>query len=59
VTSSSFLPSGETLIKIRATAVVRHGRTVIFQMAEIAVRSELFGEILRLIDGLRPGPVPA
>jgi hypothetical protein len=38
--------------------VVRHGRYVIFQMAE-AVPKELFQEILRLIDGLRPRPAPA
>jgi hypothetical protein len=31
----------------------------IFQMAEIAVPKELFHEILRLIDGLRPRPAPA
>jgi len=45
----------EKLVKIGAK-VVRHGRYVIFQMAEIAVPRELFGEILRLIDGLRPRP---
>jgi hypothetical protein len=45
-------------VKIGAK-VVRHGRYVIFQMAEVAVPRELFQEILRLIDGLRPGPVPA
>jgi hypothetical protein len=39
--------------------VVRHRRYVIFQMAEVAVPKELFQEILRLIDGLRPRPVPA
>jgi hypothetical protein len=39
--------------------VVRHGRYVIFQMAEVAVPKELFQEVLRLIDGLRPRPVPA
>jgi hypothetical protein len=48
----------EKLIKIGAK-VVRHGRYVIFQMAEVAVPRELFQEILRLIDGLRPRPVPA
>jgi hypothetical protein len=45
-------------VKIGAK-VVRHGRYVIFQMAEVAVPRELFQEILRLIDGLRPKPVPA
>ena len=48
----------EKLIKIGAK-VVRHGRYVIFQMAEVAVPRKLFQEILRLIDGLRPRPVPA
>ena len=48
----------EKLVKIGAK-VVRHGRYVIFQMAEVAVPKELFQEILRLIDGLRPRPAPA
>ena len=48
----------EKLIKIGAK-VVSHGRYVTFQMAEIAVPRKLFGEILRLIEGLRPRPVPA
>jgi Transposase DDE domain group 1 len=48
----------ERLVKIGAK-VVRHGRYVIFQMAEVAVPRELFQEILRLIDGLRPRPAPA
>lgn len=38
--------------------VVRHGRFVIFQMAEVAVPKGLFQEILRLIDGLRPRTAP-
>jgi hypothetical protein len=38
---------------------VRHGRYVIFQMAEVAVPRELFQEILRLIAELRPQPAPA
>jgi hypothetical protein len=46
------------LIKIGAK-VVRHGRHVIFQMAEVAVLRELFHEILRLIAELRPQPPPA
>ena len=46
------------LVKIGAK-VVRHGRYVIFQMAEVAMSRELFGEILRLIDGLRLRPAPA
>ena len=48
----------EKLMKIGAK-VVRHGRYVIFQIAEVAVRRELFQQILRLIDGLRPRPAPA
>ena len=39
----------EKLIKIGAK-IVRHGRYVIFQMAE--------GDILRRIDRLRPNPLP-
>ena len=50
-------PAGK-LVKIGAK-VVRHGRYVIFQMAEIAVPRELFQEILRLIAKLRPQPPPA
>ncbi len=46
------------LIKIGAK-IVRHGRYVTFQMAEVAVPKELFQEILRLIDELRPRPAPA
>jgi hypothetical protein len=48
----------EKLIKIGAK-VVTHARYVIFQMAEVAVPKELFQDILRLIDGLRPRPAPA
>ena len=39
--------------------VVRHGRYVIFQMAEVAVPRELFQDILRLIAELRPPPAAA
>ena len=39
--------------------IVTHARYVTFQMAEVAVPSQLFAEILRLIDGLRPPPTPA
>ena len=45
----------EKLVKIGAK-VVRHGRYVIFQTAEVAVPRELFQEILRLIAKLRPPP---
>jgi hypothetical protein len=47
----------EKLIKIGAK-IVRHGRYVTFQMAEVAVPPDLFREILRRIDELRPRPVP-
>ncbi len=47
----------EKLIKIGAK-VVRHGRYVTFQMAEVAIPKALFAEILRLIDGLRPALLP-
>ena len=48
----------EKLVKIGAR-VVRHARYAVFRMAEVAVPRELFEEILRLIDGLRPRPAPA
>jgi hypothetical protein len=48
----------EKLVKIGAK-IVTHARYVTFQMAEVAVPGQLFGEILRLIDGLRPPPAPA
>ncbi len=44
-------------IKIGAK-VVRHGRYITFQLAEVAVSRKLFADILRLIDGLRPRPAP-
>ncbi len=47
----------EKLIKIGAK-VVRHGRYITFQLAEVAVSRALFDEILRLIGGLRPRPAP-
>ena len=43
----------EKLVKIDAK-VVRHGRYVAFQMAEVAIPRTLFGDILRLIAELRP-----
>jgi hypothetical protein len=48
----------EKLIKIGAT-VVRHGRSIAFQMAEVAISRHLFADILRLIAELRPPPDPA
>ena len=47
----------DKLIKIGAK-VVSHGRYVTFQLAEVAAPRALFAEILRLIDGLRPAPLP-
>ena len=47
----------EKLMKIGAK-VVRHGRYVMFQLAEVAIPRRLFAEILRMIDGLRPKPGP-
>ncbi len=48
----------EKLVKIGAK-VVRHGRYVTFQLAEVAVPRDLFRKILRKIDDLRRKPVPA
>ncbi len=45
------------LIKIGAK-VVRHGRYITFQLAEVAIPQTLFAEILRQIDGLRLTPLP-
>jgi len=45
----------EKLIKIGAK-VVRHGRYITFQHAEVAIPRQLFAGILRLIDGLRRRP---
>ena len=47
----------EKLVKIGAK-LVRHGRYVTFQLAEVAVPRGLFRKIPRLIDGLRPAPLP-
>jgi hypothetical protein len=48
----------EKLVKIGAK-VVRHGRYVTFQLAEVAVPRELFRKILTLIDDLGRRPAPA
>ena len=49
----------EKPVKIGAK-VVRHGRHITFQMAEVAVPRDLLRDILRLIDALRRSPpVPA
>ena len=44
---------GEKLVKIRAR-IVRHGRYVVFQLAEVAVPRGLFDNILQRINRLRP-----
>ena len=45
----------ERLVKIGAK-IVRHGRSIIFQMAEVMVSRDLFREILTVIAALRPLP---
>jgi len=45
----------ERLVKIGAK-IVRHGRSIAFQMAEVAVPRALFQEILSAIATLRPSP---
>ena len=53
----SLITLREKLIKIGAK-VVRHGRSVSFQLAEVAIPQRLFAAILQLTDGLRPRPAP-
>ena len=48
----------ERLVKVGAR-IVRHGRYIVFQLAEVAVPRALFAAILRRIDRLRGPPVPA
>jgi|TARA_B100002003_G_scaffold220973_1_gene223654 hypothetical protein len=48
----------QKLVKIGAK-VVRHGRYVTFQLAEVAVSRNLFQQILGLIVDLRQRPVSA
>ncbi len=47
----------EKLVQVGAK-VVRHGRYVTFQLAEVPIPLPLFAEILQLIAGLRPRPAP-
>ena len=47
----------DRLVKIGAK-IVRHGRSIAFQMAEVMVPRALFQEILAAIAALRPSPVP-
>ena len=46
----------DDLVKIGAR-IVRHGRDVVFQLAEVAGPRAVFGAILRRIEGLRGPPV--
>ena len=48
----------EKLVKIGAR-IVRHGRYVVFQLAEVAVPRALFAKILGRIDRLREPPMRA
>jgi len=48
----------DRLIKIGGK-IVRHGRYVTFQLAEVVIPRNLFADILRRIDRLRPKPCPA
>ncbi len=48
----------EKLVKIGAK-VVRHGRYITFQIAEVAVPRDLFRKILQRIDELRPPALAA
>ena len=47
----------EKLVKMGAK-IVRHGRYIVFQMAEVAIPRDLFSDILRRIDRLRTTPLP-
>jgi hypothetical protein len=58
ITQWSLTTLREKLVKIGAR-IVRHGRYVIFQLAEVAVPRVLFAVILRRIDRLRGPPVAA
>jgi len=48
----------ERLVKIGAR-IVRHGRYLVFQLAEVAVPRALFAATLRRIDRLRGPPIAA
>jgi len=48
----------ERLIKIGVN-VLRHGRYITFQLADVAIPRTLFAEILRPVAGLRPAPLPS
>jgi hypothetical protein len=50
----------DKLVKI-GVRIVRHGRFVVFQLAEVVVPQALFADILRRIESLRlrSPPIPA
>jgi len=45
----------DRLVKIGAK-IVRHGRSITFQMAEVMISRDLFRQILEAIAALRPLP---
>jgi Transposase DDE domain group 1 len=53
----SLMTLRKKLVKIGAR-IVRHGRYVVFQLAEVAVPRSLFACILRRIDDMQPRPPP-
>ena len=53
ITQWSMTTLRERLVKIGAK-IVRHGRSVIFQMAEVMIPRHLFQEILTAVAALRP-----
>ena len=53
----SLITLRDRVVKIGAR-IVRHGRSIAFQMAEVAVPRSLFRDILAAIAALRPPPPP-
>jgi len=47
----------QRLVKIGAK-IIRHGRSIVFQMAQVMASRALFQEILSAIAALRPSPPP-
>ena len=47
-----------TTLREKLVKIVRHGRYIVFQMAEIAIPRDLFADILRRIDRLGTTPLP-
>ncbi len=50
--------SSLTMLREKLVKVVRHGRYIALQLAEVTISRALFANILRLIDRLRPAPLP-